>query len=96
MGMTVNTDKTKIMIIKSKDTYANFVYDNNNLEEVSSYIYLGIDIHHKLNWNYSFEKRINGGWKAYFGLENNCKATNLVMWDKMKLLFETLVTHVIL
>ena len=63
---------------------------------VSSYKYLGIDIHHKLNWNYSIEKRINAGWKAYFGLENNCKAANLVMWDKKKLLFETLVTPVIL
>ena len=53
MGMIVNTNKTKVMIIKSKkDTYANFVYDNSNLEEVSSYKYLGIDIHHKLNWNY--------------------------------------------
>ena len=83
------------MIIKSKkDTYANFVYDNNNLEEVSSYKYLGIDIHHKINWNYSIEKRINGGWKAYFDLENNCKAANLVMWDKKKLLFETLVTPI--
>ena len=50
MGMTVNTDKTKVMIIKSKkDTYTNFVYENSNLEEVSSYKYLGIDIHHKLN-----------------------------------------------
>ena len=52
MGMTVNTNKTKIMIIKSKkDTYANFIYDNRNLEEVTSYKYLRIDIHHKLNWN---------------------------------------------
>ena len=33
--------------------YANFMYENSNLEEVSSYKYLGIDIHHKLNWNYS-------------------------------------------
>ena len=83
MGITVNTDKTKVMIIKSKnDTYANFMYDNSNLEEVSSYKYLGIDIHHKLNWNYSIKKRINGGWKAYFGLENNCKRANLVMRDK--------------
>ena len=85
------------MIIKfKKDTYVNFVYDNNNLEEVPSYKYLGIDIHHKLNWNHSIKKRINGGWKSYFGLENNCKSTNLVMWDKKKLLFETLVTPVIL
>jgi len=50
MGMTVNTDRTKVMIIKSKkDTYANFMYDNNNIEEVYSYKYLGIDIHHKLS-----------------------------------------------
>ena len=85
------------MIIKyKKDTYTNFVYDNSNLEEVSSYKYLGIDILHKLNWNYSIEKRINGGWKAYFGPENNCKAINLEMWDKKKLIFEMLVTPVIL
>ena len=80
MGMTVNIGKKKNMIIKSKkDTYAHFIYDNRNLEEVTFYKYLGIDIHHKLNWNYSIEKMINGGWKAYFGLENNCKPANLVM-----------------
>jgi hypothetical protein len=51
-GMTVNTDKTKVMIVKSnKMNYDTFVYDNNNLEEVNSYKYLGINIHHKLNWN---------------------------------------------
>ena len=38
--MTVNTDKTKVMIIKSnKITYDNFVYDNNNLEEDFIQIY---------------------------------------------------------
>ena len=41
-------------------------------------------------------KGFNGGWKAYFGLENNCKSANLVMWDKKKFIFETLVIHVIL
>jgi hypothetical protein len=62
MGMTVNTDKTKVIIIKSNNiTYDIFVYDNNNLEEVTSDKYLGIDIHHKLNWNYSIKKRIIGG-----------------------------------
>ena len=70
MGMVVNTDKTKFMIIKSKeDTYANFIYDNRNLEEVTSYKYLGIDIHHKFNWNYSIEKRINGGGKLILVLK---------------------------
>jgi hypothetical protein len=50
--MTVNIDKTKVMIIKSNNIpYDTFVYKNYNLEEVPSYKYLGIDIHHKLNWN---------------------------------------------
>jgi hypothetical protein len=72
MGMIVNTDKTKVMIIKSnRITYDTFVYDKNNLEEVTSYKYLGIDIHHKLSWNYNIEKRINGGWKSCYGLGNN-------------------------
>ena len=55
--MTINTDKTKIKIIKSKKhAYANFIYDNRNLEEVTSYKYLGIDVPHKLNWNYTLRK----------------------------------------
>jgi hypothetical protein len=29
--------------------------------QVTLYKYLGIDIHHKLNWNYSIEKMIIGG-----------------------------------
>jgi hypothetical protein len=41
-SMNVNIDKTKVMIIKSnKITYNAFVYDNNILEEVPSYKYLG-------------------------------------------------------
>jgi hypothetical protein len=71
--MTINTNKTKVTIIKSKKITCNvtFVYDNNSLEEMPSYKYLEIDIHHELNMNYSIEKMINGGWKAYHGLENN-------------------------
>ena len=63
---------------------------------MTSYKYLGIDIHHNLNWNYSIEKMINRGWKAYFGLENNYKSSNLVMGDKIKFPFETLVIPIIL
>ena len=37
MGMTVNIDKSKVMIIKSQNmTYVSFMYDENNLEEVTS------------------------------------------------------------
>jgi hypothetical protein len=97
MGMTVNTDKTKFMVIKSnKITYYTFIYENNNLEELTSYKYIGINIHHKLNWNYNIKKKIIGGWKIYYGLENKYKSVDLWIWDKKKLLFETLITNVIL
>ena len=70
-----------------------------NLEKVASYKYFGIDIHYKFNSNYSIEKMINGGWTAYFGLENNCKSINLVMWDKksssLKLLLSMLSCMVV-
>jgi hypothetical protein len=32
----------------------------------------------------------NGGWKDYYGLENNCKSVDLWLWDKKKGLFNTL------
>jgi hypothetical protein len=73
----------KVIIIESKKiTYDNFIYDNKSLEEVSSYKYLIIDIHHKLIWNYSVQEMINGGWKAYYGLENKSKLANFCLWDK--------------
>jgi hypothetical protein len=84
------------MIKSDKITYNTFVYDNKNMEEVPSCIYIGTDIHHKLNLNYNIELWINGGWKAYCGLENNYKKTNLLIWDKKKNLFETLITPIIL
>jgi hypothetical protein len=39
---------------------------------------------------------IIGGWKDYYGLENNCKLTDLWSWDTNKILFKTLFTPVIL
>ena len=32
-----------------------------------------VNLHHKINWNYSIKKRIYTGWKAYFVLENKWK-----------------------
>jgi hypothetical protein len=50
MGMTINTNKKKVMIIKSnKITYHTFIDNKKNLEELPSYKYLKFNIHHKLN-----------------------------------------------
>jgi len=60
--MTIDTNKMKIMIIKSKNiTYTSLMYETNSLEEITPYKYLGIDLHRKLNRNYIIENRINGG-----------------------------------
>jgi len=49
MGMTIITDKAKVIIIKSrKITYDTSIH-HNDLEEVPSYKYLVSDIHGKLN-----------------------------------------------
>jgi hypothetical protein len=49
MSMNVNNEKMKAMIIISKRiTYANFMYYNNSLEEVTSYKYFGNNIHHEV------------------------------------------------
>jgi len=98
MPMRVNTHKTKFMIIKTKKTtHGSFSYDNHCLEEVSSYKYLGIDFSQQLNSNYNIEKMLNysikkriiGGWKDYYELENNCKSTNICICSKTRFLFET-------
>ena len=95
--MTVNTDKTKVMIIKSQMiTHGSFVYNNQCLEKVSSQKYLGIDFPHHLNWNNSIKKRIIGGQKAYYELENNCKFVDIYIWSKNRFLFKTLVTPIVL
>lgn len=85
MGMTINTAKTKVMIKSKKINHDNFIYDNNHLEKVSLYKYLGIDIHHQLKWNYNIKKRIIVGWKAYYELENNCKLADLWVWSNKSL-----------
>jgi hypothetical protein len=96
MDMTLNTEKTKVMIIKSKRiTYDTFVYDNNILEEVPSYKYIGIYIHHKLNWNYNIEKKINGGWKTYMGSKTIVNEYTFGFGIKINS-FHTLVTPILL
>jgi hypothetical protein len=48
--MMLNIDKTKVMIIISPNiSYDSFIYDNNSLEGVPLYNYIGIGIDQKLN-----------------------------------------------
>ena len=46
---------------------------------------LRINIRNNLDWNYIVDKRLNGGWNAYYGLENKCKLVDYWLWDKKKM-----------
>lgn len=34
-------------------------------------------------------RKINEGWKTYFGIKNNCKAIDFWFWEKWKVIFHT-------
>jgi hypothetical protein len=68
--MTVNTDNTKVMIIKSnKIPYDTFVYDNNNLEEVTSYKYLELIFTTSSIGIIALRKGLLGNGKLIMGLK---------------------------
>ncbi|KAH9324645.1 hypothetical protein KI387_004823, partial [Taxus chinensis] len=98
VGMQVNIDKTKIVIfsLKRKGTHTNFLFEGRPLEIVTEYKYLGIDFHHKLSWETCRAKRIQGGWKTSYSLQNRCRKAELWDWNTKKTLFGLLVTPVAL
>ena len=98
VGMQVNTSKTKIMIFsnKSKQSQHMFFFKGNILEEVNEYKYLEIDFNNKLNWEDCRKKKILGGWKALYALQNRCREAELWDWNTIKVLFGLLFCPVLL
>ncbi len=96
--MQVNTNKTKIMIFsnKKKQNQHTFFFEDIILEEVKEDKYLKIDFNNKLNWEHCRKKRILGGWKALYALQNRCREAKLWDWKTIEVLFRLLVCPVIL
>ena len=96
--MQVKISKTKIMIFslirKGKPT--TFLFEGSPLEIVKEYKYLGIGFHYKLSWETCRAKRVQGGWKASFSLQNRRRKVELWDWKTKKTLFGLLVTLVVL
>ena len=96
-GLKVNTTKTKIMIFEkgiSRNTSYNFMYNDNILEVVNSFKYLGIHFFKNGKW-FRTQKRI--AQHASFALHNLFSIINqveLTTSEKCKL-FDTLVSSVL-
>ena len=90
--------KTKIVIfsLSRKGNPTTFLFEGNPLEIVKEYKYLGIDFHYKLSWETCRAKRVQGGWKASFSLQNRSRKAELWDWKTKKTLFGLLVTLVVL
>ena len=51
LGLKINSNKTKTMMIKDKKTHRNIIINDQQIEWVDSFIYLGVHIDSKLNFN---------------------------------------------
>ncbi|XP_059067370.1 uncharacterized protein LOC131858220 [Cryptomeria japonica] len=81
---------------KKKRNQYKFYFEGSILEEDSNYKYLGIGFNKNLNWDGCRKKRILGGWKGWYALQNRCREAELRNWKASQTLLGLLVLPVIL
>ena len=82
---------------KRKHKQHKFYFEDNILEVVEDYKYLGIDFNKSLGWEgYRRKKRTMGDWKAFYAFQNRCREAKLWDWKTMQTLFGILVIPVVL
>ena len=81
---------------KRKHKQHKFYFEDNTLEVVEDYKYLGIDFNKSLSWEGCREKKTLGGWKAFYAFQNRCIEVELWDWKTMQTLFGLLVITVVL
>ena len=95
--LSVNSSKTKIMLVKSqKRDKPCIMYNNEPLECVESFKYLGLEVPSNHKWNECATRRLEAGKRAYYAFENTCNLGDIKCWVLKKYLFDTLVTPVLL
>jgi hypothetical protein len=85
-----------IFSLNRKDKPTTFLFEGSPFEIVKEYKYLEIDFHYKLSWETCRAKRIQGGWRASYLIQNWCRKEKLWDWKTKKNLFVLLVTLVVL
>ena len=72
------------------------MYNNEPLECVESFKYLGLEVPSNHRWNECATCRLEAGKRAYYAFENTCNLRDIKCWVLKKYLFDTLVTLVLL
>ena len=86
--------KTKIVIFRKgvRIREHNFMYSNNEIEIVNSFVYLGILLAFNGKWNMSLKRLSNQGTKSLFNLYNIVKETFLPVKESLAL-FDSLIRY---
>ena len=73
--LTVNTDKTKIVIFSRGKVrnFPEFTFGERKLEVVDDYVYLGVTFNYNGLFNKAILKQVNQARRAMYGLIAKCK-----------------------
>ena len=71
-------------------------YKGEHVQFVQRFKYLGTNLHATNKWSVRFESRFQAAWKSYYMLENKCKLSDAHGWQVKLMLFNTMVTQVLL
>ena len=96
-GLKININRTKICIFEKRKSNNNYSWmiDNQQLEVVSTFCYLGVNFHYTGNFRYSVQCLVEKANKAYHSLRTLFEKIELDIQTKLKL-FETMVTPIML
>ena len=87
--LSVNSSKTKIMHVKSqKRDKSCIMYNNDPLECVESFTYLGLEVPSNHRWNECATRRLEVGKRAYYAFENTCNNGDIKYWVLKKIHFQ--------
>lgn len=97
-GLTVNVNKTKIMVIQTIQpaNIPSIIYDGKEIERVQTFKYLGIDVPSSHKWGDCVQRRMDAGWGKYYRFENDCRNNDTTRWDIRRVLFDAYVIQTVL
>lgn len=96
-NVTVNTDKSKVMVFKNGTRLENidFYYNNIKLEMVKKFTYLGVTLSSNGKFYQSQKHLAEQASKALFALNNLFESTSLDIQDKVKL-FDSMILPILM
>ena len=71
-------------------------YKGEHVQFVQRFKYLGTNLHATNKWSVRFESRFQAAWKSYYMLENKCKLSDAHGWQVKLMLFNAMITQVLL